>query len=100
METLRRNLFARAKVSRSGSSNEALQFSQFFFERESRRTDKRKRITTTHRSWRLLDLEMDKTLQTYIGTNLLLAPIPRHRINRLALTGDNPLRLSSESTNR
>ena len=64
------------------------------------RTDKRKQFTTTHRSWRLLDLEMDKTLQTCIGTNLPLAPNAKICINRLALTGDNPSRLYSESTNR
>jgi hypothetical protein len=62
------------------------------------RTDKRKQITTTHRSWRLLDLEMDKTLQTCIGANLPLAPNAKIWINRLALTSDNLLTLQSKST--
>jgi hypothetical protein len=64
------------------------------------KTDKRKHITASHRSWRLLDLEMDKTVQTCIGTNLPLAPSAKICTNRLALTDDNLLTLHSKSTNQ
>jgi hypothetical protein len=40
METLQRNLSAKAKDSRFGSSNETLETSQFVFERDYVRTEK------------------------------------------------------------
>ena len=70
------------------------------FRERIQKTDKRNQITTTHRSWRLLDLGMDKTLQTCIGANLPLALNAKICINRLALTSDSLLTLHSKSTNQ